>query len=454
MYDTVSLYLLVAVLRVYAINNMGTYIAASIAKRMRVIRSFLTDFGNNAFQTTIEELTFIIDFLAFIRTPEATISWINERIRTKREPSSGQRQLKNLMNYLVIQHEIEDLFENGTTEEKIKYFPIYFWVKITFVIPLRATEMIVTPYPCVTNENGDYYFRIRRTLLKGGNTGVYNDVKKDYRVEKHKIPNDSWINTIYEIFKYQKLTEDHERRFLFDYNDCPNDMFSLLAFNNLLEVFMEERIIGSPKYDFAKKMSNIDDFEVVTAGDSRPIAMSNIYFQGFSPEICRDLAGHVSVNTSEGYYTNVGQTIMCSSIINAQNRYERKKRTGKKILDLAVTLNSGSFCTSEKVRVDRSNYDDCKEHGNILNCFGCKYHPESREELEKQYWLEREKVEEYHNRALAYLNEKKSLLKMQIDLESDLAEMLDHYRKCTYACDKIYDEEFEKWVEKQNLMKI
>ena len=64
-------------LRVYAINNMGTYIAASIAKRMRVIRSFLTDFGNNAFQTTIEELTFIIDFLAFIRTPEATISWIN-----------------------------------------------------------------------------------------------------------------------------------------------------------------------------------------------------------------------------------------------------------------------------------------------------------------------------------------------------------------------------------------
>lgn len=97
-----------------------------------------------------------------------------------------------------------------------------------------------------------------------------------------------------------------------------NGLFPLASFNRLTKAFMEEYIIGNDRYDFVRHASGIAEFEPVTAGDSRPIAMTNLYFQESGADICRQLADHENINTSSGYYANISETIWASSLIQLQ----------------------------------------------------------------------------------------------------------------------------------------
>lgn len=108
-----------------------------------------------------------------------------------------------------------------------------------------------------------------------------------------------------------------------------NNMLSLQAFNQLIATFVEENIIGNSRYDFARYAIGIKEFETVTAGDSRPIAMANLYFQKTGEDICRQLADHVNINTSSGYYTNISETIWASSVVQLQKKLDYERRYSK-----------------------------------------------------------------------------------------------------------------------------
>lgn len=60
---------------------------------------------------------------------------------------------------------------------------------------------------------------------------------KDYRIFEYQVPDN---DTIKLIEKYIRLTNKHERRFLFDYSALfTNGILSLPCFNNLLEAFVQ-----------------------------------------------------------------------------------------------------------------------------------------------------------------------------------------------------------------------
>ena len=123
------------------------------------------------------------------------------------------------------------------------------------------------------------------------------------------------------IEKYQRMTIQHERKYLFDFSElCVNGMVSRASFNGILEDFISEKIIGNLKYDYVKYASGIKEFQTILAGDSRPIAMSNLYYQDAGADICRQLADHVHITTSEGYYSNVSNTVQAASIMQYQRR--------------------------------------------------------------------------------------------------------------------------------------
>ena len=84
------------------------------------------------------------------------------------------------------------------------------------------------------------------------------------------------------------------------------------------------KIIGNLKYDYVKYASGIKEFQTILAGDSRPIAMSNLYYQDAGADICRQLADHVHITTSEGYYSNVSNTVQAASIMQYQRRINHK----------------------------------------------------------------------------------------------------------------------------------
>lgn len=372
-------------LRCYAIYCNGVYVYQTIAReKIGIVKDFLLKYKDKDFKLTATGITTIEDFLGFIGTPDKQIEQIVSNIRLIKINEKSQRELSPIVNYLVIENEINHIYRDNCDDKTFKkWFPIYFWVNITFILPLRATEMLLTPKKCIYRENDKTFLGIRRTRLKKGTRTVYYDVNEDYKEFTYEIPDTEVIRN---IEKYMELTDSQDRRFLFEYNELMvNDMLSLQAFNHLVATFIEDNIIGNARYDFAKYATGIKEFEPVTAGDSRPIAMANMYFQKSGEDICRQLADHININTSSGYYTNISETIWASSVVQLQKKLDYEWRYSKKQYEQSgsVAVDTGkSVCTSHKRMVDEENLDDCIEQGHLFDCMGCKYYRPAKAELD------------------------------------------------------------------------
>lgn len=266
-------------LRCYAISCHGVYIFNTISRdKVNIIRGFLQRYGDKDFKISRADMVTVEDFLVFIDTPDRQITRILSNIRQAKKRGTGQRQLSPIINYLAMENEVNRIYGSNPPEGVFrKWFPVYFWVNVTFILPLRATEMLLTPKECIYRKDGKVYLRVRRTNLKKGLRTVYYDVDKDYREHSYDVPDTVVARN---IEKYMELTRAQDRRFLFEYNEqMVNGLFPLASFNRLTKAFMEEYIIGNTRYDFVRHTSGITEFEPVTAGDSRPIAMANLYFQ-------------------------------------------------------------------------------------------------------------------------------------------------------------------------------
>jgi hypothetical protein len=435
-------------LRCYAISCCGTYIFDTIAdEKMNVIRRFLQQYGDRGFRLNGSDCATVEDFLFFIDTPDEQISKILQNIRRIKSRKSSSRRLSPIINYLVLENEIRAIYDNCPDDETFrKWFPIYFWVNITFILPLRATEMLVTPKDCIRRENGKVYLRIRRTNLKKKHRAVYYDVDKDYTEYSYEIP-DTVVTR--NIEKYMEITRAQDRRFLFEYSwQMVNGMLSLMAFNHLIAAFMEECIIGNHRYDFIRYASEIAEFEPVTAGDSRPIAMANLYFQKFSADICRQLADHENINTSSGYYTNISETIWASSLIQVQKRMEHQKRCsqeqcGKSLL--TVTDVGRSVCVSERRQADAEDLRDCIEQGHLEECMGCKFYRPAREELTAFMEEQKHKADESAKRVLESMNRATVLKGVDVSLEELFLSVQTEASRYRMGCGMKAEEKYREW---------
>ncbi|MCR5606839.1 MAG: hypothetical protein K6F69_08500, partial [Treponema sp.] len=386
-----------SMIKCYVCYCTGEYIFRTIAADVvNTIKQFVTMEKTIVLSMTNAEVDKIEDFLEFISTPEEMIDDSIKNIRKIRTVTSKSvRKLSPLINYLVIENEINDMYAGPISDEDfVKYFPIYFWVNITFVLPLRATEMLVTPFDCVEITDDEVVLRVRRSNLKGGGHRVHYDVDKDYDIFTYHLGNIINRQVFYNIKRYQELTKGHDRRFLFDYGGAfTNQMVSLSGFNNLVKLFIDERIKDNPKYAYAKYASHIEEFEYITAGDSRPIAMSNLYFQNAGLDLVMQLANHKQASTSESYCTNVTQTLFYSSIIEMQKKIN-KDYMEEKFYTSDLVIKDIYNCSSPKKLKDENYIEDCKGHY-YPTCFGCKYYNPTDEEIQS-YMKEREK-EYYKN---------------------------------------------------------
>lgn len=438
-------------LKLYVIFNFGSFIISTLSARANVITSFLTGYGNIDYSVESTELIAIQDFLVFIGIDDRGIRDVCSLIRAKKGKRAGQRKLAPLINYLAIDHEIGNMYRPGnlSDDEFIHWFPILFWTKVTFLVPLRATEMLVTPYGCIRRSGSNVFLTLRRTLLKGGERAVCYDVDRDYGVYDYCIPD---IPIVEAIEKYTELTASHPRKYLFDYSSIfTNSIFSLASFNRLLATFVEEHLIGNHDYDFARFCSGIKEFEIVSAGDSRPIAMANLFYQNVGADICRQLAGHVNLNTSAHYYTNVSQTVLASSIME----YQRKINAGRELLNdyergyikqLSVL---GEPCVSPLNPKKTGNISDCIRFDHLHECFGCPFYYPPQQELEKELTLRRSVLDHDCKDVAVVLAE---ITPNPVDLEEIMLHAHTDITRYREACDTQTKEKAEKWQRRRNTM--
>lgn len=427
-------------LKCYAVYICGDFIFMTIAKKIVSIKTFLTRFGDEEYSILETEKITIINFLNFIGIPEHQISMYMDQIPVVHTPRPQQRELCHLINYMAAESELTDMYSSATLpdSEFLHWFPVYFWTHVTFVLPLRATEMLVTPYECLECRDGKIFLMVRRTMLKKGKRTVCYDIEKDYKIFSYPIPESDITKN---IRKYQELTRGHQRRFLFDFEYSVNGILSLQAFNALLTEFISVKLQGNHKYDYAKFASGISEFSIMSAGDSRPIAMANLFYQDVGADICRQLADHIHISTSAGYYTNVGSTVLASSIMHLQRQLNRERQS----MDLKINraeLQTGSSCGSPKNPFVTGDISDCIAEEKLEECLGCKYYTPTNEELSAELECRNEKLDNASKRIIECMANGKEITDKMDKLFLDAHTSITRYR---VACNEVAKEKLRKW---------
>lgn len=310
---------------------------------------------------------------------------------------SRQRTLADFETYFLFNDILEDFWSGQLTDEqRLFYFPLYLWWKLTAVIPLRPREFLLTQRDCLTkNEKGEYYLRLRRNQLKGGRTNLKYKIAEDYSVDTYQIPvalgaqieeyialTDSFDAT---ELKTLFVTDMHYRRW--ERNKPFTSRF--LTYTNMVtilhyfyrEVIHEKYGLNILSNRLGRHLEK-DEIGEIHLGDTRHIALINLMQEGGTPSIAMFLSGHMNKETAAMYYSNVSTFLECKiaakfrKVLGGQVEYAVSRYVPKEIDTGGALLESGGRCFSNAYKDGK--IADCLTvigpNGEIGYCPNCKYY--------------------------------------------------------------------------------
>jgi len=250
----------------------------------------------------------------------------------------ARRDLAGLSDYLRFDRELDAFWQGSTPDEKLRWFPIRLWWELTCILPLRPTELLVTPWDCVRQSDGQYYLTIRRTKLKKRKGSLGYRVVTDYSACTYEVP----AALAEEILWYKAAVtaamgddqddpcrnrdtdKDRESGTVRD-RDSDKDKSKGRDALRLSYLFGGSRPL--PYQDarlllrsFLGDVLGWEDVSAIHLGDTRHLSMIGLIISGGSPVICRELAGHESVDIASHYYTNTSRIVRSASYFFTRDR--------------------------------------------------------------------------------------------------------------------------------------
>lgn len=320
-----------------------------------------------------------------------TISAIDD-ISPLQQRNQKQRRLAHYQSYLRFLDILDDYWDYASSEEQILYFPVWYWFKVTGILPLRPTECVLTPRKCIRKENGRYYLTVRRTKLKGKKQECRYSIAEDFEQKEYPIPD----HLAKPILSYIAATEEMYESDI-DVLFCKTAQFVQLdvycdnnhhySYQNLrqcLSSFYREVVSNKYKCDVIADRDLLVEGEIekIRLGDTRHIAMISLAISGSNPTICKELAGHESIEMSSHYYTNLTEFL---DVLG----YERYRANKVKMSEAyGVHINTGhpverGYCQCELVW--GGNYAECSRavnsNGMPGECSVCKWYAPRLESL-------------------------------------------------------------------------
>lgn len=301
----------------------------------------------------------------------------------KSDKEGNYRTLCYYQTYLRFDFILNDFWRTASTKEKMLYFPIYLWWRLTAILPLRPIEFVLTPRNCITRENGKTLITIRRTKRKKSPLSAEYNIESDFEMEQYIIPEDLALD-VEDYIEYTSSNYESPIDTLF----CKNTLhritestpktkrFLYRTLNSLLNRFQNE-VVLSPRYGLTLRPKGEtplgdNEIELVSLGDTRHIAMISLMISGNSELVCQALAGHDIIETGQAYYGNVKTFVdalaweRVRTITTINN--DKKLPTVFKVVDAGI-------CGSP--RYSAGDYSDCgkavTELGIIGECTACPY---------------------------------------------------------------------------------
>ena len=246
---------------------------------------------------------------------DAVIETLEERASHKGKNRTVRRVLADFKAYLRFDEIISGFWESADDWQRIVYFPLYFWWKLTAILPLRPTELLLTPQDCINGQ----MLTVRRTRLKGSGGRVDYSIGGDYDLHEYVVP--EYLAA--ELKVYINATNGLRANEI-DTLLVPAASFSggVSAGSSRYYTYSRLRMCLLNFYDEVVAPSGID-IGNITLGDTRHLAMVNLIISGGSPTVCRELAGHADIGVSSHYYSNISNLVEC-----ATNEHFRKSKGG------------------------------------------------------------------------------------------------------------------------------
>ena len=358
-----------------------------------------------------------------------------------------RRELSDFYSVLLFDKVINYWWDNSDNlDEKVLYYPIYIWWKLTSILPLRVVELSVIPYNCTYCKDNKYFVRVRRSVIKGKNFNskkqkIHHNLNSDYKMFEYEVTKE--IFDILEEYKKiicqynpnnsrrmdddvlfdKKVLTDHKKLLKMATNHSKSvnvDIFTYVDLRNLLTSFYKKIISDKFGFDIVKKgvieseMLNLDKamrldkITKISLGDTRHIAMINMSLSDFNPILIKDFVNHSDINTTYHYSQNVEKVVKCMTYIKYQqlrNR-ENSNNTELKINNgfssasvLAMMDNDSNFkevdngrCYSTKFL--KGDITDCLTSGfEIGDCSNCDYFVQSSNYTDEQISKKTETLE-------------------------------------------------------------
>lgn len=368
--------------KAYVIFTMGSMGLSSIREIVRYFAKIVEKTTEQFLNSNLNYAGHMIELMGLLPdgcdTRDIMLEAMEEKISCEkhRRAKRNQRMLADFSAYFAFNEALEDFWETADRNEKLFFFPLYFWWNLTAILPLRPTEFLLTPRDCITYENGECLLTLRRTLQKGRGKKIAYRINRDYRLTKYLIP-DKMAN---DIMEYQKATESMPQPVLktlfaqeahyaqFGRTSAYSSVYYTYAnLRTCLRRFQNE-IMGLPE----------DSESRIRLGDTRHLAMISLIVSGGSPVICKELTGHEDVNISAHYYSNISRFVECTTY----EMYRRSKGSAVKmrkhrpmnVIDRAVNI-PGGYCDSSAHR--SGNIDDCIKYmgsgGELGYCPECPH---------------------------------------------------------------------------------
>lgn len=391
-------------LKIYILFKMGKLqlktLQAIIAQVKYVVMSDIENIENLPEYHGMTQIEEVCEFFGLLQVDDINeqlkvieaLEYLNDRLTMNK--SIDKRTLPSFDSFFKFDSILNKFWETASEDEKIFFFPVYFWWSLTSVIPTRPREYLLTPRKCLKVRNGQAYLTIRKNNLKGSRKNKNYKISKDYKNMEIAIPK-KMEETIQWYINATSGYDDNDLHTLL----IPESHYSGLnktrpytsrffTYNNMstcLKLFFETVVCNKFNYNivFDRDSSYLSDDEInfIHLGDLRHLALINLIEEGAAPVVAMLLAGQEAPEVSAHYYSNISKLIEC----RIYRQYKKMVKGGE---EYAIShFNTGVIHNDEPAIVDggycwsdlrkHNDFSDCMkimgENGEIGDCRACRF---------------------------------------------------------------------------------
>ena len=301
---------------------------------------------------------------------------------------SNVRKLPNYNDILLFDFALDEYFNTCTSdEEKLQYYPIFLWWRVTRIIPMRPVEFYSLRRECTTKDIGGRYWMVLPRKKKSANQPGELEITDTVQVNEE-------VYEFIEDYKRLTLAFSTESSYLISYKayrkfvkmktlEKSRDKMGASQFITLIDRFYDDNI--TPKYG---------ELERIRPGDTRHFAFCNMMLQGFNMLSIARLGGHSQLETQLHYHKHLDHFAQSFVHHAAQMLRMKRKNLWKSSWDAAthtVISKSRLYQASdfqEKYRVEHGYCTDHPSRCQVGDCRFCEFYFFSpADEQEGLAWL-------------------------------------------------------------------